>query len=109
MPQNALPWFPLTADYIDTYNDSVLKYLRDALQSSQDPADEDSSYVTTRRLLGQRAAQIEADAATMTLAAALAWRKDGEAAARNVKVVATEAFIRCRECQDVRSEVGLLC
>ena len=112
MPQNALPWFPLTADYIDTYNDSVLKYLRDALQSSQDPADEDSSYATTRRLLGQRAAQVADDAVRTTLADALARRKDEATAAslaRDMKVAATEALIRCREHTDARSEFRLLC
>ncbi len=112
MPQNALPWFPLTADYIDTYNDSVLKYLRDALQSSQDSAEEDSSYATTRRLLGQRAAQVADDAVRTTLADALAHRKDEATSAvlaRDMKVVATEALIRCREHTDARCEFRLLC
>ena len=31
--QTALPWFPMNAEYIDTYNDSVMKYLRDTLAS----------------------------------------------------------------------------
>lgn len=54
----ALPWFPITPDYIDLYHDSVLKYIRDARAQHGDELAGDSSYQTTLSLLFQRADQI---------------------------------------------------
>ena len=51
---NALPWIPLTPDYIDKYNESVIKYLKDMATSPK----EDASFSTTLTLLHQRAEQI---------------------------------------------------
>ena len=48
---NALPWFPLTPDYIDKYNESVIKYLKDEASSEN----KDKSFSTTVSLLHQRA------------------------------------------------------
>lgn len=50
--KNALPWFPLTPEYIDLYFDGVLKYLRDEVENS---SDDTLSFQTTIDLLGQRA------------------------------------------------------
>lgn len=47
----ALPWFPITPDYIDQYHDSVLKYLRDAQAEHGQDLSNDSSYITTLGLL----------------------------------------------------------
>ena len=55
---NALPWFPLTADYIDKYNDSVIKYLRDVFSAGSAAGNDSPAYMTTARLVDQRASQI---------------------------------------------------
>ena len=57
----ALPWFPITPDYIDQYHDSVLKYIRDIRSDESLDLTSDSSYITTVNLLFQRADQIAAD------------------------------------------------
>lgn len=54
----ALPWFPITPDYIDQYHDSVLKYIRDVRSDEVQDLSADSSYLTTISLLFQRAEQI---------------------------------------------------
>lgn len=59
--EKALPWFPITPEYIDTYHDSVLKYIRDARTDSSQDMSNDSSYLTTVNLLFQRAEQIALD------------------------------------------------
>ena len=51
---NALPWIPLTPDYIDKYNETVITYLRDMASSPK----EDASFSTTLTLLHQRAEQL---------------------------------------------------
>lgn len=61
----ALPWFPITPDYIDQYHDSVLKYLRDAQAEHGPDLSNDSSYITTLGLLSQRAEQIFAEVCGM--------------------------------------------
>lgn len=54
---NALPWFPLTPDYIDKYNESVIKYLKDEASATK----EDKSFSTTISLLHQRTEQLLAE------------------------------------------------
>lgn len=63
----ALPWFPITPDYIDQYHDSVLKYLRYAQAEHGQDLSNDSSYITTLGLLSQRAEQIFAEVCGMPL------------------------------------------
>ena len=53
----ALPWFPLTPDYIDKYNESVIKYLKDEASATK----EDKSFSTTISLLHQRTEQLLAE------------------------------------------------
>lgn len=48
----ALPWFPLTPDYVDRYSDGVLKYVRDNLDRDNSA---DTSWGTTVRLILERA------------------------------------------------------
>ena len=43
----ALPWFPITPEYIDQYHESVLKYIRDVRN------DESSIYLQTAHTLRQ--------------------------------------------------------
>ena len=57
---NALPWFPLTPDYIDKYYNDVLKYLRDSFLKDKTELDEDKSFCTTSSLLVQRGEEIRA-------------------------------------------------
>lgn len=57
----ALPWFPITPDYIDQYHESVLKYIRDIRNDESLNLSVDSSYNTTVNLLLQRAEQIAAE------------------------------------------------
>ena len=57
----ALPWFPITPDYIDQYHESVLKYIRDIRNDESLDLSVDSSYTTTVNLLLQRAEQIAAE------------------------------------------------
>ena len=54
----ALPWFPITPNYIDQYHESVLKYIRDIRNDESQNLYADSSYTTTVNLLFQRAEQI---------------------------------------------------
>ena len=54
----ALPWFPITPDYIGYYYDKVLKYIKEVRFSNAPGYSEDSSYVTTTELLFQNAEQI---------------------------------------------------
>lgn len=63
----ALPWFPITPDYIDQYHDSVLKYIRDVRDENSHELSSDSSYVTTVSLLFRRAEQIAAEVCTREL------------------------------------------
>ncbi len=55
---NALPWFPLTPDYIDKYYGDVLKYLRDSFEMEEGEISSDKSFSTTASLLMQRAEEI---------------------------------------------------
>ena len=55
---NALPWFPLTPDYIDKYYSDVLKYLRDSFEMEEGEISSDKSFCTTVSLLMQRAEEI---------------------------------------------------
>lgn len=57
---NALPWFPLTPDYIDKYYSDVLKYLRDSFEMEESEIRSDKSFCTTASLLMQRAEEIRA-------------------------------------------------
>lgn len=57
---NALPWFPLTPDYIDKYYSDVLKYLRDSFEMEESEISSDKSFCTTTSLLMQRAEEIRA-------------------------------------------------
>ena len=54
----ALPWFPITPNYIDQYHESVLKYIRDIRSDESQNLSADTSYTTTVNLLFQRAEQI---------------------------------------------------
>ena len=63
----ALPWFPITPDYIDQYHESVLKYLRDAINDRSQDLSNDSSYMTTIGLLLQRAEQISSELGELPL------------------------------------------
>jgi hypothetical protein len=92
--QTALPWFPMNAEYIDTYNDSVMKYLRDALASQSDLS-QDSSFRTTAGLVDDRAKQIAKDAADTPLRDSL--RRDRGRLERDVKVVAAQTLLLLRE------------
>ena len=57
---NALPWFPLTPDYIDKYYSDVLKYLRDSFEMEESEIRSDKSFCTTASLLMQRAEEVRA-------------------------------------------------
>ena len=92
--QTALPWFPMNAEYIDTYNDSVMKYLRDALASQSDLS-QDSSFRTTAGLVDDRAKQIAKDAADTPLRDSL--RRDREKLERDVKVIAAQTLLLLRD------------
>ena len=87
----ALPWFPITPDYIDKYHDSVLKYLRDAYAQHGENLTNDSSYQTTLGLLFRRADQIVEEVGSTTL-------RDAEefaemAIQRDVRILAAAAFL----------------
>ena len=87
----ALPWFPITPDYIDQYHESVLKYLRDVLNDRSQDTSDDSSYLTTVSLLLQRAEQIASDISSLSLQQAeQIVRKDIE---KDIKILAAAAFI----------------
>ncbi len=92
--QTALPWFPMNAEYIDTYNDSVMKYLRDALASQSDLS-QDSSFRTTAGLVDDRAKQIAKDVADTPLLDGL--RRDRGRLERDVKVIAAQTLLLLRE------------
>lgn len=47
----ALPWFPITSEYIDYYYDSVIKYIREVRFLNGASVTDDSSYATTVALL----------------------------------------------------------
>lgn len=97
--QTALPWFPLNAEYIDTYNDSVMKYLRDALASQSDFS-QDSSFRTTAGLVDDRAKQIAKEVADTPLRNSLC--REREKQERDVKVIAAQTLLLLRE-EDSRS------
>lgn len=85
---NALPWFPLTPEYIDNYHASVLKYLR---EESDSPSEDDPSYNTTVELLRQRSAEIFSRFSAQSLLDTLS--VDRENLDTAVKVVASEVLI----------------
>lgn len=93
----ALPWFPITPDYIDQYHESVLKYIRDIRSGESQNLVDDSSYTTTVNLLFQRAEQIAAEVCGMDL------RKmeqvHGNILIKNIKIMAAASFL-CEDGQD---------
>lgn len=87
----ALPWFPITPEYIDKYHDSVLKYLRDAQAERGQDLSKDSSYITTLGLLAQRAEQIFNEVCAESLRAAEELTKtDLE---KDIKILAAAAYL----------------
>ena len=87
----ALPWFPITPDYIDQYHESVLKYLRDAINDRSQDLSNDSSYMTTIGLLLQRAEQISSELGELPLQEAEQIRhQDLE---KDIKILAAAAFL----------------
>lgn len=93
----ALPWFPITPEYIDKYHDSVIKYLRDALAEHGQDLSKDSSYITTIGLLSQRAEQIFNEVCGESLRAAEELTKTE--LEKDIKVLAAAAYLE----QDSRS------
>ena len=87
----ALPWFPISPDYIDQYHDSVLKYLRDVRKDGPQDLASDSSYLTTVGLLFQRAEQIAAEVCGSTLRAME--RMERDTLELYVKIVASAACL----------------
>lgn len=87
----ALPWFPITPEYIDKYHDSVLKYLRDAQAEHGQDLSNDSSYNTTIGLLSQRAEQIFAEVCNLTLRSAEELPKPE--LEKDVKILASAAYL----------------
>ena len=87
----ALPWFPITPEYIDKYHDSVLKYLRDAQAEHDQDLSKDSSYITTLGLLSQRAEQIFGEVCSRSLRSAEELtRPELE---KDIKILAAAAYL----------------
>lgn len=84
---NALPWFPLTPDYIDKYHDSVIKYLRDNYESAKD----DKSFITTMELLSQRSQEIYNEFAGRSLYDSESI--DAEALLKFAKIIASQLIL----------------
>ncbi len=95
----ALPWFPITPDYIDKYHDSVLRYLRDTHAQRRDNLAEDSSYQTTLGLIFQRAAQIVEEIGSTPLKEAEQY--PGESLQRDIRILAAAAYL----CDDSKDEL----
>lgn len=87
----ALPWFPITPEYIDKYHDSVLKYLRDAQAERGQDLSKDSSYITTLGLLSQRAEQIFNEVCSESLRTAEALTKTE--LEKDIKILAAAAYL----------------
>lgn len=95
----ALPWFPITPEYIDKYHDSVLKYLRDAQTEHGQDLSNDSSYNTTRGLLSQRSEQIFAEICNLSLRSAEELPKSE--LEKDIKILAASAYLE----KDAKSPV----
>lgn len=87
----ALPWFPITPEYIDKYHDSVLKYLRDAQAERGQELSKDSSYITTLGLLSQRAEQIFNEVCAHSLREAVALKLTE--LEKDIKILAAAAYL----------------
>ena len=87
----ALPWFPITPEYIDKYHDSVLKYLRDAQAEHGQDLSKDSSYITTLGLLSQRAEQIFNEVCSKSLRKAEELTK--AELEKDIKILAAAAYL----------------
>lgn len=94
----ALPWFPITPDYIDLYHDSVLKYIRDAREQHGDGLAGDSSYQTTISLQFQRADQIVDEICQTPLQDAE--QNAADILLQDLKILAASAFL----CEEDREE-----
>lgn len=100
---NALPWFPLTPDYIDKYNESVIKYLKDEASSSK----EDKSFSTTVSLLHQRAEQLLAEFSSKPLEEA---EITGESLLlQYIRTVGTEVFMQLKKEVPAKGMLIFLC
>ena len=99
---NALPWFPLTPDYIDKYNESVIKYLKDEASSEN----KDKSFSTTVSLLHQRAQLLLKEFSAKPLDEA---EIVGESLLlQYIKTIGAEVYLLKQEKEDSRMMVSLL-
>lgn len=105
---NALPWFPITPDYIDRYHDDVMKYLRDSWPHTDAELKDDASFATTLRLLFQRAAQVRDAFLSASLLESRSLPK--ETLERDIKVTAAAALWSTRTGGESTAEyLSLLC
>ena len=97
----ALPWFPITPDYIDQYHDSVLKYIRDVQSDESLDLSADSSYITTVSLLFQRADQIAADVCGKELREME--QAPSKVLTKDIKILAAASYL----CEDAQIQLRL--
>ena len=105
---NALPWFPLTPDYIDKYHDDVMKYLRDIFAASDIDLSSDKSFNTTVSLLLQRTEQIRKEYLERPLLESMSVLRS--TITKDSKVIAAAALYSCQsDGEDTISYISLLC
>ena len=105
---NALPWFPLTPDYIDKYHDDVMKYLRDIFAASDIDLSSDKSFNTTVSLLLQRTEQIRKEYLERPLLESMSVLRS--TIIKDSKVIAAAALYSCQsDGEDTISYISLLC
>jgi len=105
---NALPWFPLTPDYVDTYHLDVMKYLRDVLEVENADISSDKSYITTVSLLLQRAGQIRKEYLDRPMLESQSISRD--ILAKDAQITAAAALLACRSGEgETVSFFSLLC
>lgn len=105
---NALPWFPLTPEYIDKYHDDVMKYLRDIFAVTDIDISSDKSFNTTVSLLLQRAEQIRKEYLERSLIGSSSVLRD--TIIKDSKVIAAAALYSCiSEGEGTICYMSLLC
>ena len=105
---NALPWFPLTPEYIDKYHDDVMKYLRDIFAATDVDVSTDKSFNTTVSLLLQRAEQLRKEYLERSLMESLSVFRD--TIVKDSKVIGAAALYSCKaKDEDPITYMALLC
>lgn len=100
----ALPWFPLTPDYVDRYSDGLFKYVRDNIEKDNSA---NVSWSTTVRLLLERASDVMSERIAESL---LETKRSGRSMmALEAKIVATAILLKMQNGdKDIADYMALL-